>query len=163
MCAPSPYRNVAEGRNHNLIGWGAQLSGVVHPLPQLTLYGTVNGGAGYEGLSGDMQNGDYDLVPVAGKPGELYAPYALGWNLGVQYNFLPNLFVSATYAESHYLPRAGAADDEYKLGRYLAANIFWNITPRIQTGLEYDWGQRKNQGGAHRHAQRVGALIQFSF
>ncbi len=157
------YRDLREGRNHNVIGWGAQLSTVSHPLPQVTLYGTVCGGKGFESMCGDLQMGNYDLVPVPGRDSELYAPYALGWSVGLQYNFLPNLFASATYSESRYMPRRGAAADEYKLGRYMAANIFWNITPRIQTGVEYDWGQRRNMDGRHRHAQRVGVLAQFSF
>lgn len=157
------YRDLAIGKNHNKIGWGLQLSTVCHPLPQVTFYGSVNGGAGYESLSADLSVGNYDLVADPRHPGELYAPYALGWNVGLQYNFLPNLFTSVTYSESHYMPRSGASPDEYKYGRYVAANIFWNLTPRIQTGIEYDWGQRRDVSGQHRHAQRIGLLAQFSF
>ena len=107
--------------------------------------------------------GTYDLVPEPGQPGRLYAPYAIGWNLGVQYNFRPNLFASVTFAESRYLPRDGAAGSEYKYGQYMAANIFWNLTPRIQTGLEFTTGVRKNVDGEHRRARRIGLMAQFSF
>lgn len=157
------YRDLREGRNHTLPGWGAMLSGTAHPLPQVTLYGSLCGGRGFESLCGDLQIGNYDLVPVPGDEHKLYAPWAMGWSLGLQYNFLPNLFASATYSESRYMPRSGTAPDEYKLGRYMAVNMFWNITPRIQTGVEYDWGQRRDINGAHRHAQRVGLMAQFSF
>ena len=157
------YRNLVAERNHNLVGWGAQLSAVGHPLKPLTLYGTFCGGAGFESLGGDLQMGTYDLVPEPGQPGRLYAPYAIGWNLGVQYNFRPNLFASVTFAESRYLPRDGAAGSEYKYGQYMAANIFWNLTPRIQTGLEFTTGVRKNVDGEHRRARRIGLMAQFSF
>lgn len=157
------YRNLIQQRNNNIMGWGAQLSATGHPVPTLTLYGTVCGGRGIGSLGGDLQVGAYDLVPTPGVPGELYAPYSVGWNLGVQYNFRYNLFASATYAECRYLPRHSVDAKEYKLGRYIAVNMFWNITPRIQTGIEFNWGQRKNMDGRTRHAQRVGLMAQFSF
>lgn len=157
------YRNLREQKNFNKLGWGLLLSAVGHPLPPLTIYGNVCGGQGFESLCGDLQIGNYDLVPVPGKEGEMYAPWAVGWNLGIQYNFLPNLFASITFSESRYLPRKGAAGSEYKWGNFLAANVFWNLTPRIQCGLEFDTGERKNIDGRHRRAQRVGAMAQFSF
>lgn len=157
------YRDMLKNKNFNKIGWGLLLSAVGHPADMITLYGNVCGGQGYESLCGDLQIGNYDLVPDPDNKGMLYAPYAIGWNIGFQYNFLPNLFASVTFSESRYLPRSGAAPTEYKWGNYLAANVFWNITPRIQTGLEFDTGVRKNINGDHRRAQRFGAMAQFSF
>lgn len=157
------YRDLVSQQNHTLVGWGAQLSAVGHPVSPLTLYGTVCGGAGYESLGGDMQIGNYDLMPDPKHNGKMYAPYALGWNIGVQYNFLPNLFASVCMSESRYLPRKGSDGNEYKYGNYLAANIFWNLTPRIMTGVEFDTGMRKNVDGTHRRAQRVGMMAMFSF
>lgn len=157
------YRNLIQKKNINKVGWGLLLSAVGHPIPQLTLYGNVCGGQGFESLCGDLQIGNYDLVPVLGGQGEMYAPWAIGWNVGVQYNFLHNLFASVTLSQSRYLPRKGTDGTEYKWGGFMAANVFWNITPRIQCGLEYDLGQRRNINGDHRMAQRVGAMAQFSF
>ena len=45
----------------------------------------------------------------------------------------------------------------------IAANVFWNLTARIQVGAEFDMGQRVNHDGASRWARRVGAMAQFSF
>lgn len=157
------YRDLINNQNINKLGWGLLLSAVGHPLPQLTLFGNVCGGQGFESLCGDLQIGNYDLVPDPMKIGVMYAPWAIGWNLGVQYNFLPNLFASVCFSESRYLPRKGTDGNEYKWGNFLATNIFWNITPRIQCGLEFDTGERKNINGRHKRAQRVGAMAQFSF
>ena len=44
-----------------------------------------------------------------------------------------------------------------------AANCFWNATPRIQFGVEFDFGRRFDYGGAARSAYRVGAMAMFSF
>lgn len=157
------YRDLLIKKNINKVGWGLLLSTVAHPLPMITVYANVCGGQGYESLSGDLQIGNYDLVPDPEKQGVMYAPYAIGWNLGLQYNFLPNLFACVAFSESRYLPKKGTDGSEYKWGNYLAANVFWNITPRIQCGIEFDTGERKNINGQHARAQRVGAMAQFSF
>lgn len=157
------YRDLKIGNNFNKLGWGLLLSAVAHPTIQTTVYGNICTGQGFESLCGDLQIGNYDLVPIPGVIGKMYAPWAVGWNLGIQYNFLPNLFASVTFSESRYLPRKGTSGSEYKWGNFLAANIFWNLTPRIQCGLEFDTGERKNIDGRHRRAQRVGAMAQFSF
>lgn len=157
------YRDLIAERNHYTVGWGLQLSSVAHPLPQVTTYATINYGHGYQGLGGDMSIGSYDLTAVPGTPGRLYAPASIGWCLGVQYNFRPNLFVCATASQNRYLPAHGAAPDEYKYGLFGALNVYWNLTPRIQVGAEIDLGRRNNFSGAHRTAHRAGAMIQLSF
>ena len=157
------YRDLLKAKNFNKVGWGLLLSGVGHPTPETTLYANICSGQGFESLCGDLQIGNYDLVPTPGKKGEMYAPWALGWNIGVQYNFLPNLFASVAFSETRYLAKRGTDGNEYKWGNFLAANVFWNLTPRIQCGLEFDTGERKNINGRHRRAQRVGAMAQFSF
>lgn len=157
------YRDLKQQKNFNKLGWGLLLSATGHPIPELTLYGNFCTGQGFESLCGDLQIGNYDLVPVPDVEGKMYAPWALGWNFGIQYNIRPNLFASLTFSESRYLPKKGTSGSEYKWGNYLAANIFWNITPRIQCGFEFDTGERKNIDGRHRRAQRVGAMAQFSF
>lgn len=157
------YRDLRLMKNYNKLGWGLLLSAVGHPTYQTTIFANVCGGQGFESMCADLQIGNYDLVPVPGIPGKMYAPWAMGWNVGFQYNFLPNLFASISFSESRYFPKKGTDGSEYKWGNFLAANVFWNITPRIQCGLEFDTGERKNIDGRHRRAQRVGAMAQFSF
>ncbi|MDE7410854.1 MAG: hypothetical protein K2M94_02330 [Paramuribaculum sp.] len=155
------YRDIPAATNHYLAGWGLLLSGVGHPIPQLTTYGTISYGHGYAGLGGDLMTGNYDLVPD--NPGHLYAPALLGWNIGVQYNILPNLFVSTSLSLNRYLPSHSPSPDEYRYGMASDVNIFWNMTPRIQVGAEFDYGIRKNFDGQSRSARRIGAMAQFSF
>ena len=157
------YRNVKEGRNHTLPGWGLQLSATGHPHEAVTLYGNVSGGRGYASLSGDLGIGNYDLISDPDMPGKMYTPWASGWNVGLQYHFLPSLFASASWSESHYLNHRDTGPDEYKYGQSLSVNMFWNITPRIQVAMEYDWGRRKNFGGASHSTNRMEMMAQFSF
>ncbi len=158
------YRDLIAERNHYRTGWGVMLGSVAHPLPKLTYYLTANYGHGYSSLGGDLSIGNYDLIPDAERPGKLYAPASLGWCVGLQWNFTPDLFVCAQCSQTHLMPRNGTSDpDAYKHGTVAALNCFWNLTPRILLGAEFDWAKRTNENGIHRHANRVGALAMFSF
>lgn len=158
-----PYRDMLTSKNYNVAGWGLQLSSVFRPVDPLTVYLTVNGGKGYAGLGGDLLIGHYDLIPDPDRAGRAYAPASWGYFAGVQYNFLPNLFVSTTFGQARYMPSKAISPDEYKYGIYSSTNIFWNLTPRIQAGAEFNIGERRNFNGEHRWARRVGLMAQFSF
>lgn len=165
ICRSLGYRDLVKGQeaNHSITGWGMQLSSVAHPVAPVTTYLTVNYGHGIAGAGGDLQIGNYDLVSDPERPGRMYAPATLGWCVGVQYNFRPNLFASVSMSESRYLPKHDVAGSEYKYGLFGAVNVFWNLTPRIQAGAELDLGKRKNFDGDSRNAKRVGLMAQFSF
>lgn len=157
------YRNLITQTNHDITGWGIQASAIGTVLDRLTLMGTINYGHGLGGLTNDLLAGNYDLVADISEPGKVYAPASLGWDIGIQYNFSPSWFASATISQTRYLPGHEAEGDEYKYGIYADVNMFYDITPRIRLGAEYGWGLRRNFNGAHRHADRIGAMVQFSF
>lgn len=157
------YRNLIEGRNQTLPGWAVQFSSVAHPLPQITTYITASYGHGYGSLLNDLVADNFDLIPVPGTPGKLYAPRAVGYCFGLQYNFTHALFASASFSQTHLSPRHSLSPDSYRRGWCADINIFWNILPRLQVAAEFDLGCRHNVSGAHRYARRIGALCQFSF
>ena len=157
------YRNLLTSKNKYTPGWGLQLSSLWSPIRPLTLYGTVNGGAGYASLGGDWLMGNYDLVPDQDKPGKLYSPYVVGGFVGVQYNITPSIFISGTFGGTRYCPKYTMKPNEYKEGLYMAANVYWYLTPRISCGAEIDLGRRRNADGATVWARRVNAMAQFSF
>ena len=97
------------------------------------------------------------------RPGRLYSPYTIGGFACVQYNFTPQVFVSGTFGGTRYLPRYAMQPDEYKEGLYMAANVYWYLTPRISCGAEIDLGRRKNADGNARWARRLNLMAQFSF
>lgn len=157
------YRDMLSSKNHYKAGWGMQLSSVFHPIIPVTVYATANYGHGYAGMGGDLLIGAYDLIGDPDRPGEMYAPAAFGWNLGLQYNFKHNLFVNTSFSQTRFLPSKTVAPSEYKYGLFGDVNVFWNLTERIQVGAEFDYGMRKNFSGEHRWAKRIGAVAQFSF
>lgn len=157
------YRNLIEERNVEKVGWGVQLSSVSRPIPQLTTYLTFNCGSGYGSLCNDLIAVSNDLIGIPGDPGNLYAPFAFGYCVGLQWNFRPNLFSTVQFSQTRLLPQHEISPDSYKYGYCITANLFWNPIERIQVGAEFDFGKRQNFSRIHGYARRIGALVQFSF
>lgn len=158
-----PYRDLIAQKNHNVTGWGLQLSGRWMPEQHITLYGAFNGGKGYQSLGGDWLMGKYDLVNDPGREGKMYCPGAIGGYAAIQYNINPSMFFSATYGATRYLPKDDGFADEYRTGMYIAVNYFWYLTPRISCAAEVNIGRRENMDGRHAWARRAAILAQFSF
>ena len=157
------YRDMLHPRNHSVAGWGIQLSTVNNPVAPLTVYGTINYGAGYAGMGGDLLAGAYDLIGNPDRPGRLYAPRSMGWCIGLQYNFRPNLFATLIGSQTRFLPSRQISPDEYKYGLLGTVNVFWNPVPRIQLGAQLDLAKRQNFSHQHRYARRLGIMAQLSF
>lgn len=156
------YKDIPTNTRHHKPGWGVQLSNVIHPLQPVTVYAIANCGKGYQNTVNDLQGGNYDLIADPDGHG-MYAPFGMGWCLGLQYNFRPNVFASISYSECRYHPEAPRQGSDYRFGNILTANVFWNLTPRIQAGMEFDTGVRRNWDGAQRRSDRLAVMAQFSF
>ena len=163
MARVLPYRDLVTSKNTNRIGWGIQLSSIYYPLPRFAIYFEANTGQGYSAYMGDLSIGQYDLINNPDKPGKMFAPWALGINIGCKYNFTPNIYACMALAEARYFTPRNAAPDEYKYGLYGAWSCFWEPTPRLQLGIEYLHGRRNNADHQHGSANRIDALFQFSF
>ncbi|MDE6449287.1 MAG: hypothetical protein K2L41_04310 [Muribaculaceae bacterium] len=159
-----PYRDLVAGVNRNVVGWAVQASAVVRPVNRLALYGILNAGRGYCSYVGDLSIGNYDLVSTGDDPGRMHAPMALGLSAGMKYNFRYNVYSCVAYGQARYFnSHSDLIPSDYKRGHYLAVNLFWEMTPRLQVGVEYLWGQRTDFDGSHNHANRMDALFQFAF
>lgn len=158
-----PYRDLLHEANRNVFGWGVRFSSVMRPWKPLSIYLMANYGSGISSFTGDLIMGRYDLVNDVEHPGSMYAPDVVGWYGAVQYHFTPQVYSTVVFGMLHYLPMYEETNDTYKNGMYGAANVFWNITPRILIGGEYNLGRRMNMNGAHRLGQRASVLCQFSF
>ncbi len=158
------YRNLLRQENINRVGWGLQFSSVFSPVRPLTVYATLNGGRGMASLGGDWMMNNFDMCPDPAQPGKLYAPYVLGYMMGLQYNFSHKLFASAAWGQARYSPlEHDIRPQEYKYGVYGAANLFYNITSRVQVGCGYNIGKRENFSRHYRVVHRLGLFAAFSF
>jgi hypothetical protein len=160
------YRNLVTGENHKVTGWGAHLSTVFNPVAPLTVYGAVITGKGIGSLINDLQNSSMDLVGSTDpNSGSMDAPLSLGWYAGLQYNYTPSVFSTMAFGEQRYLPsdEQPSGNTMYKYGLYGVANLFWDITPRCEVGVEYNIGKRQNFDLQHQWVNRVCLMAQFSF
>lgn len=157
------YRDIQTSKNHNLAGWGVQLSSVAHPAKALTTYANITTGRGIAGLGSDVQYGYYDLLADPSDASVLYTPLTLGWSAGLQYNFRPNFFISLVGSQTYLHSRSGSPADEYKCGTFACANAYWNILPRLAVAAEVDYGRRVNISKEGRNAWRANVMCSFTF
>lgn len=158
------YRNLIAEKNHSVIGWGAHLSGMFKIIRPLSVYAMATYGQGIGNYTNDLLVGAYDLISYKDNPEKMYAPTSLGLTAGAKYNFKSNIFACVALGSLRYLPKERPLDlSSYKYGLYGAANLFWDITPRLRTGVEYIVGKRQNYDGSHGNANRVDALFMLSF
>lgn len=157
------YRDIAAAKNHNVSAWALMLSAKAQVINPLTLYASVSIGEGHSSYQSEFAAMPVDLVPEKDNPARLFAPFAYGITAGVKYNFLYNLYACLSLGRMEYRPKNHIDDSQYKSGMYGALNLFWDMSPRLQVGVEYLIGERRNFNGEHASANRVDALFQFSF
>lgn len=160
------YRDLPTATNHRTLGWGAHLSTVANPLPATTLYGAVIYGSGISSLNNDLSNSanGLDMLPETSDPGRMNTARSFSWYAALQYNYRPDLYSTVMFSETRLLPGQLSVDgDTYKYGLYGTANLFYNPTPRLTLGAEYNLGARKDFSGDRRWVNRIGMTCQYSF
>lgn len=159
------YRDDVTHKNKFATGWGVQLSAVSDIAGGLRFFGHYTYGKGIGYYINDLSDLDYDLIPAPGRPGRLKAPGAAGWTAGLRYNFSDNLFVTTSYSRAQLYNTESLADSPatYRYGQYIVANAFYNPWGDLRIGAEYIHGTRKNISGESGHANRLMAMLQYSF
>lgn len=157
------YRDLVAGRNRSITGWGLQFSGAVWMMPRWGVFYSLSGGRGYSSYVGDMAIGAYDLVAKGDVSGRLYAPQTRAAILGTRYNFSEKVYSCVALGEVRYCPDYEVKGSDYRRGRLMAVNLFWEPTTRLQAGVEFLAGQRQNFNRESAPAHRVDVLFQFSF
>ena len=107
------YRNLESSKNHFATGWGVQLSTIAGITPDFKFFGHYTYGKGIATYINDLDGLGYDLIPD-GASGNLKAPAMAGWTAGLQYNFTPRLFATASYSRAQLYGTAGMAADTYR-------------------------------------------------
>lgn len=157
------YRDLLSGKNRYEPGWGVQLSGVATATKYLAFYYQGLYGRGVGTWLNDLSGFGYDLVPSADDPGKMRAPGSLGVLAGARVNITKNLFVSGGYSFCRLYDQGRLPDNTYKRGNYAIVNAFYSPLPDLMIGVEYIHGSRKNIDNDHAQANRLNALLKYSF
>lgn len=157
------YNDRLTDQNRSVFGWGVQLSSVAQ-FCNLTFYGQGVYGKGIARYIDDLNNGELDMVPDKFKPGYEQALPMWGAYGGLKYNFTKDLFISGTYSQVRiYSSHDSFQPASYRYGQYAVGNLFYNLTPDCQIGVEYLWGKRMNVDGMSGKSNRVQAMIEYNF
>lgn len=157
------YLNTATGKIHHQTGWGTMLGTTIKAGPRLTFYAQGSLGQGMSSYNADLSIGNYDLLGDPSDPGYLYAPTTASATVGLKFFWLPELTSTLAFATLRTYAKEGTSGPIYKYGQYLAANLIYNITSRIQIGLEYEAGKRMNYDRTDGNDNRLQAVFTASF
>ena len=160
------YRDEVADRNRDQVGWGVKMSGSASLSGFVTAYYQAAYGQGITSYFQDLYQGGLDMVPDGA--GRLKPVGAWGGYLGLQYNISPAVYATTTYSHlRNYAGRyAGGStpwSGQYRYAQYALANIMWNITSRISTGIEYIYGRRVDMDGRSCHDNRIQTMLQITF
>lgn len=158
------YRDLVNADNRRAVGYGVQLSGNIAFARHFNI--CMNGiyGKGISPYFNDLEGRPLDLVPNPEKSGQMQMPTMWGWFASLQYNITPRIFISGGYSQVNVDYANGySADEGYKRGGYVFANIFYSLTPNCRIALEYLYGIRRNQNGNQGHANRIQTMVQYNF
>ncbi|MFI3239671.1 MAG: DcaP family trimeric outer membrane transporter [Bacteroidales bacterium] len=148
-----------------LSGWGTQLSGNIGLTPFMRVMFSGTYGEGISNYIVDLIGLGLDFMPNPDNPSEISLTPMYGYQLSTQININPKLWLSAGYSYVNNQPAYDDLDhlDNYKSGTYIFGNCFYSITSRLQIAGEYIYGSRKSQDLSTNSANRVVAMLQFTF
>jgi predicted porin len=104
------------------------------------------------------------MVPVVENDvDKIEVPEAWGFYAGLQWQVSPRMFTSATYSTVQIDLPESESGSAYKNAQYVVANIFYNLTPSVRTGIEYIWGCRENLNGTFKQNTRIQTAVRVNF
>ena len=159
------YTDKVKGADTDKVGWGAQAS-VLATMGKLQLKGQFTVGEGIGSLVNNISNVGVDVVANPNEPGRAMMLTSESWYAGVQYNFNSKWFASAAYSQTALHSRNGygeAHPEGFRKGQYAVANVFYNVSPNLQLGLEYLHGWRVDFDKRTFNANRVNLSARYDF
>ncbi len=164
LVRPMQYRDMVTASNKTEVGGGVQLSGMTKIVGGLSV--NFNGAYG-RGIGTYLQDDNglgLDAVATTDN-GKMASVKSMGLTGGLSYAFSPKVSTNIAYSHlTNWLPdNAQVADNQYRFGDYVAANIIWNINKFVSAGVEYDYGHKKDFNGDSLHANRLQCQFAVTF
>lgn len=156
------YRDLATGRNHFKTGWAAQLSGMLNFLNDFTFFYQGAYGQGYGTYVNDLGGNGFDLV-YTDDAGKMEAPRMANFEVGLRYNFSNKFHMAGSYSQARTFGARDLGEDTYRYSQYVSVSGFLSLFDDVTVGLEYLHGTRTDYSGTSGHANRIEAMLKYSF
>ncbi len=159
------FRDTLAEKTEMLHGYGASLSGKISVFHSGSMMFQASGGTGIAKYIQDISGQGLDGVSESSNDVATMATIPVwGFYIAYEQHWSKHFYSTFTYGltnipDTYSLP----SGDEYELGQYASANIFWNMNTYTTIALEYLWGQRRNYGNEQGKANRINAMAQFTF
>lgn len=154
------YRDDLTSRNRTASAFGVALSGYGELAGPFGFCFQTSVGRGISSYYQDLNGLDLDMVPSSA--GKMKCVKSWGGYWGATCKLSDKLLATATYSHLRIYPGHGDGDS-YSYGQYVAADMFYNITPIVQCGVEYIYGRRVNINGTQGHDSRIQTMVAVSF
>lgn len=155
------YRDLVKDDTRNVMGWGVMLSGNLQPCKPLILYYEGTYGQGIGNYIQDLSGLPMSYIPKDNMPGKMKAAPMFGFLGGATINFTPKLQSNLMFSEARAWD-TGSYYSNYKYGLYGTANLFYNITPYLQYGIEYQWGKHSTFTDGSSTVNRIQTTLMFT-
>ncbi len=160
------YRDLLTDKTRHMVGWGVMASGNLQPCKSVIFYYQAAYGKGIGAYLQDIAGMPLSFVPDNAKPGKMKASPMMGLNFGFTFNLSSKWQMNIMGSESRIWKVGDYATTEdganYKYALYGAANIFYNITPYLQWGIEYLYGKHQTWNMGSGHDNRIQTQIMFT-
>lgn len=157
-----PYRDALTGKNHIVTGYGVQVSGMASALGLLDFLYQVSYGQGIGYYVKGLTNEGVDLI-YRDTPGKLIMPRTFAFVSGLRFNPNPKFFCSMAFSMARLYDQQFMGPDFFRRGYYLDVNAFWSPVNDLTIGLGYIHGTRYDMDHAKGDANRIEAMVKYSF
>jgi len=160
------YKDDYSNNNKYVYGFGGVISSSLKLSKSSRFMFQVVFGKGIAKYIQDISGVGYDASRIWDKyDRDLHAIPCWGSYFAFEQYWYPRIYSTFVYSYTHVNnnDRLGPGEPYYKAGHYFCGNLFWDIFPSFSIAIEYNWGQRINEGDNCGWANRINAMAQFNF
>ena len=155
------YRDLVAAKNKVVTGWGVMVAGTATAYDTIDFLYQAGYGHGIGRYVHDFEKNGIDLIPDG--EGHMMAPASFSFTTGVRFKPSKKLLISGSYGYCRLYDGASLGSDGYRRSGYGVVNAFYTPTSDLQLGIEYLNGRRVDQDRSHGTANRLMAMIKYSF
>lgn len=155
------YRDLVAAKNKVVTGWGVMVAGTATAYDTIDLLYQAGYGHGIGRYVHDFEKNGLDLIPDG--EGRMMAPASFSFTTGIRFKPSKKLLISGSYGYCRLYDGASLGSDGFRRSGYGVVNAFYTPISDLQLGIEYLNGRRVDQDHTHGTANRIMAMIKYSF